>query len=248
MIDSNTASSTSRIDSLISKERSLQYWENVDASDNGMLGGVPAVAGFSHTSKVDLQGSRSFLAKLGIGMTNDRRIVAHALEGGAGIGRVTDGLLRGLALHIDVIEPVIKFNDKLRGNSGVRHIFNVGLEGWLPLEAVRYDLIWIQWCVGYLTDEQLLGFLKQCGQALNPENGVIVLKENISMSGSDLFDATDSGLIREDSKFRQLFTQAGLRITKTDLQKGLPRVSSRKLLPVRMYALKPMVDVKPTTE
>ena len=84
MIGSNPTSSTSGIDSLISKEQSLQYWENVDASDDGMLGGVPTVAGFSNTSKIDLQGSRSFLAKLGIGMTNDRRTVAHTLEGGAG--------------------------------------------------------------------------------------------------------------------------------------------------------------------
>ena len=44
---------------------------------------------------------------------------------------------------------------------------------------------------------------------------------------------------RDDSKFRKLFSQAGLRIIKTDLQKGLPTISSRKLLPVRMYALKP---------
>jgi len=61
-----------------------KYWEGVDADINGMLGGVPSVAGFSHIHKVDLQGSRSFLAKLGIGKKNGRRRVATALEGGAG--------------------------------------------------------------------------------------------------------------------------------------------------------------------
>jgi protein N-terminal methyltransferase len=50
----------------------------------GMLGGIPSVPGFSHVSKVDLQGSRGFLAKLGIGKKNGRRTVAKALEGGAG--------------------------------------------------------------------------------------------------------------------------------------------------------------------
>lgn len=55
-----------------------RYWEGVTADINGMLGGFPAV------SKVDLQGSRSFLAKLGIGSKNGRRRVAAALEGGAG--------------------------------------------------------------------------------------------------------------------------------------------------------------------
>jgi hypothetical protein len=61
-----------------------EYWEGVNADINGMLGGIPSMIGFSHVSKVDLQGSRSFLAKLGIGKKNGRRTVAHALEGGAG--------------------------------------------------------------------------------------------------------------------------------------------------------------------
>lgn len=60
------------------------YWEGVNADIEGMLGGIPSMSGFSHVSKVDLQGSRSFLAKLGIGKKNDRRTVANALEGGAG--------------------------------------------------------------------------------------------------------------------------------------------------------------------
>ena len=112
------------------------------------------------------------------------------------IGRVTDGLLRGLASHVDVIEPVAKFNSKLREVAEVRHIFNVGLEDWSPADGVQYDLVWIQWCVGYLTDEQLVGFLRRCRQALNPENGLLVMKENLSTSGSDYYDATDSSLTR----------------------------------------------------
>lgn len=50
----------------------------VDADVNGMLGGFPYV------SKVDLQTSRNFLAKLGIGTKEGQRIVNAALEGGAG--------------------------------------------------------------------------------------------------------------------------------------------------------------------
>jgi protein N-terminal methyltransferase len=61
-----------------------EYWEGVNADINGMLGGIPSMTGFSHVSKVDLQGSRGFLAKLGIGNKNGRRTVANVLEGGAG--------------------------------------------------------------------------------------------------------------------------------------------------------------------
>ena len=95
-----------------------------------------------------------------------------------------------------MIEPVAKFNDKLREISDVRSIFNVGLKEWLPVEGVQYDLVWIQWCVGCLTDEHLMAFLIRCRQALSPANGVIVVKENISTSGSDYFDTTDSSLTR----------------------------------------------------
>lgn len=95
-----------------------------------------------------------------------------------------------------MIEPIAKFNDKLREISDVRSIFNVGLEEWSPVEGIQYDLVWIQWCVGYLTDEQLVAFLMRCRQAFSPEKGMIVVKENISTSGSDYFDTTDSSLTR----------------------------------------------------
>lgn len=66
-------------DSYISARAGRAYWQGVDADVNGMLGGIPAV------SKIDLQGSRAFLAKLGVG--RDRaglRALTRALEGGAG--------------------------------------------------------------------------------------------------------------------------------------------------------------------
>jgi len=61
-----------------------RYWEGVSADINGMLGGVPSAGWFPNVSKVDLVGSRSFLAKLGIGARPGKRRVAAALEGGAG--------------------------------------------------------------------------------------------------------------------------------------------------------------------
>lgn len=71
-------------DSFISKEDGLKYWEGISADVNGMLGGIPAVQGFHGILRTDLQGSRTFLAKLGIGSKNGRHKVINALEGGAG--------------------------------------------------------------------------------------------------------------------------------------------------------------------
>lgn len=47
-------------DSNIDHAAARSYWSSIDADVNGMLGGFP------HVSRVDLQGSRAFLVKLGI--------------------------------------------------------------------------------------------------------------------------------------------------------------------------------------
>ncbi|GAB1314586.1 Alpha N-terminal protein methyltransferase 1 [Madurella fahalii] len=219
------------IDALINKDDGLKYWEGVNADVNGMLGGFPQV------SKIDIRGSRTFLAKLGIGSKPGQRVAASALEGGAGIGRVTEGLLLdGIAQQVDVIEPVAKFTRALSGKPGVRNIFNIGLEDWRPAEGDQYDLIWIQWCVGHLTDGELVRFLERCKTALNPDGGVIVVKENNSTDKEDVFDEVDSSVTRNDQTFRRLFSEAGLRLIQIELQKGFHNIG---LLPVRMYALKP---------
>ncbi|KAL8367155.1 hypothetical protein RB599_010245 [Gaeumannomyces hyphopodioides] len=216
-----------------------EYWEGVNADIDGMLGGIPSTGGFSYVSKVDLQGSRSFLAKLGIGKKNGRRRVANALEGGAGIGRITQGLLVEVADAVDGIEPVAKFVAPLQEVTGVRNVFNVGLEDWCPVEGTLYDLIWVQWCVGYLTDEQFVAFMKRCRAALNPDGGVMVVKENLSTSGIDALDEVDGCVTRVDSNFLSLFEEAGWRIIRTETQRGFVSLHRRKLLPVRSYALKP---------
>lgn len=112
------------------------------------------------------------------------------------VGRITEGLLLEVAEQVDVVEPIAKFTASLTGKAGVRNVHNVGLEEWQPADDVRYDLVWTQWCVGHLTDKQLVQYLERCKAVLNP-NGVIVLKENISTSGNDLFDDEDSSVTRQ---------------------------------------------------
>lgn len=75
---SDPAPSASAPDSRINTKDGRQYWEAVNADVDGMLGGFPYV------TKVDLQGSKNFLAKMGIGNKEGLRIVQSAMEGGAG--------------------------------------------------------------------------------------------------------------------------------------------------------------------
>jgi len=216
-------------DAQINHQDSRDYWQGIDADVNGMLGGFPYI------SKVDLQGSKNFLAKLGIGGKSEMK-VDRAVDCGAGIGRITEGLLLGIAAKVDIVEPIAKFTDSLKGKDGIGKIFNVGLEDWSPQEPgeSKYDLIWNQWCLGHLTDAQLTTYLEKCQKVLN-EAGLIVVKENLSTSGEDVFDELDSSVTRCDQKFRDIFEKARLRVKKTEIQKGLPK----ELYPVRIYALVP---------
>lgn len=196
------------------------------------------------------------------------RRLSHARPRARRIGRITRGLLLDVAKRIDVVEPISKFTEALHGIPGVRDIENVGLEKWHPKPGRRYDLVWVQWCVGHLTDNQLVQLLVRCRDALNPR-GLVVIKENLSTTGADVFDEEDSSVtrserepghrvtptrrtqadeplknkkqkpFRHDNTFRDIFQKAGFQIKKTELQRGFPSNSEMTLLPVRMYALQP---------
>ncbi|KAF7941184.1 hypothetical protein BELL_0309g00070 [Botrytis elliptica] len=212
-------------DSQINHADAINYWESIEASDDGMLGGFPYI------SRVDIQGSKNFLGKLGVKGAK----LGRAVDCGAGIGRITKALLLSVADTVDIVEPVTKFSSALINQPGVGQIYSVGLEAWTPDAETRYDLMWNQWCLGHLTDSQLAEYLQKCGKMLN-ENGWIIVKENMSThAGNDMFDELDSSVTRTDEKFRALFEKAGLKLMKTELAKGFPK----GLYPVRIYALKP---------
>ncbi|KAK8091986.1 hypothetical protein PG997_002347 [Apiospora hydei] len=237
-------------DSLIRTENQLSYWSGISADVNGMLGGFPSI------STVDLRGSRAFLVKLGIGKTKGLHKIERTLEGGAGIGRITKGLLVDISQTVDVVEPIAKFTEELSQTPGVGQIHNMGLEEWPPSTSPstttdddsssspsspsrKYNLIWLQWCLGHLTDTQLVAFLRRCRDVLVSSSDsspapAIVVKENNATSDADLFDDLDSSVTRTDEKYHALFREAGLRLVRTELQNGLPK----GLYPVRMYALK----------
>jgi len=159
-------------------------------------------------------------------------------------------LLTSIADVVDIVEPVAKFTDALKAKPGVGMIFNTGLEDWNLSAEYTYDLVWAQWCLGHLTSVQLVTFLRKCAEALS-EEGYIIVKENLTSIGSDIFHNEDNSVTRYvtwrmrmyflihcrcDENFRDLFREAGLKLVKTELQNGLPKV----LFKVRMYALQPV--------
>lgn len=233
-------SPTAAPDSLINPAAAIAYWSSTSPTVSGVLGGFPQV------SRIDLQGSSNFLAKLRRGSKHFpfEKKFRRAVDCGAGIGRITEGLLVKLAEVVDVVEPVKAFTDKVEGKKGVGRVWNVGLEDWPPKGAEGedgrepYDLIWTQWCLGQLTDADAIEYLKRVQtREILSEGGWIVVKENLSNHhlGEDVYDEVDSSVTRTDLKFRQLFEDAGLKIASTELQKGMPK----GLYQVRTYALQP---------
>ncbi|PWW80681.1 hypothetical protein C7212DRAFT_349710 [Tuber magnatum] len=225
-------------DALVDAQKSLEYWNTVDATPNGMLGGYESV------SRIDLVGSRTFVAKLKLPVAHATSARPRVADCGAGIGRVTKGFLsklNGGRVCVDVVEPVKKFTDQARVNLSeeiddgrVGEIYNVGLENWIP-KAGAYWIIWNQWCLGHLQDQQLVDYLERCKAGI-VSGGVIVVKENIAPDPDDIYDEADSSVTRTDPKLRTLFGRAGLRAVRTEVQRGLPK----QLFQVRSYALKPL--------
>lgn len=210
-------------DSKIDPASAIAYWSSTEPTVNGVLGGFPQV------SRIDLQGSSNFFAKLRrkTGQFAAAQKLSRVCDCGAGIGRITDGFLCKIADQVDLVEPVRSFTDQVKAEN-VGRIFNLGLEDWDPeAEACGpYDMIWNQWCLSQITDAQVVSYLKRLQRVLST-SGFIIVKENLSSHqlGLDVYDEVDSSVTRTDDKFRHLFEKAGLKIVSTELQRGFPKVS-----------------------
>jgi len=203
--------------------KSVSYWSAVEATDNGVLGG------FGNISSIDLTGSHAFLK-----LSKVVDFSGPAADCGAGIGRTTKGLLCPLFPVVDLIEPTPKFVEKakenLKGVPTMGEFIQLGLEKWTP-EPNKYSLIWCQWVLPYLTDVDLIAFLKRCVKGLRP-GGVIGVKENISRDGW-VADNEDFSITRTEEQYKSIFRAAGLKVAYEKLQLGFPK----QLFPVKMFAL-----------
>ena len=115
-------------------KRGVQYWEGVEASVDGVLGG------FGHVSRVESLGSRSFLLSVlphlsycapassnvsSVQWKKDRvaerggkgKARTRVLDCGAGVGRVTQHSLIPLFDEVHMVDPVAKFLQEAKKQS-----------------------------------------------------------------------------------------------------------------------------------
>jgi len=152
----------------------------------------------------------------------------HAVDCGAGIGRITKNLLTKLFTKTDLVDPIESFNKDVmegeylrveRDTGKIGQVFTMGLQQFTPEEG-KYSVIWNQWCLGHLTDVDLVEYFKRCREGLVPDGGVIIVKENLTF-GEDNFDGLDSSFTRTEKTFRRIFTKAGLKIIHVAEQHGM---------------------------
>lgn len=155
----------------------VAYWDAQEATDDGVLGGHGHLSGVdvrdSEAFLLKVMGSR-----LGATNANERDSVDMgrgekktfvALDCGAGVGRVSACLLLRHFHEVDLVEPsahlLATAKKRLCGKRASTSreaelwpadhravgFFQCGLESFHP-EPGRYDVIWIQWALLYLTD------------------------------------------------------------------------------------------------
>lgn len=207
--------------------KATSHWQTQEANLNGILGGYP------ETNGPDLRESRRFLEQLGTMAAAPGR--GSAMDCGAGIGRVTGGLLVHLFDRVDVVEQDERLLATARTELTDQRVERFVCSSLQQLEPEhgRYDVIWIQWVLLYLPDDDLVRFLQRCAKGL-ARRGAICVKENVAES-SWLVDREDNSIARTDTQYKALFKRAGLRIVHEMQQACWPT----DLIPVRMYALRP---------
>jgi protein N-terminal methyltransferase len=175
-------------------ETAARYWHvQVPSTVDGMLGGYESI------SEIDLSASKEFLTRLLLAPTkpswfdtatatpaDPKKPKLYCCDIGAGIGRVTKGLLLPLEIfhQCDLVEGSsvhLRAAPSYLGDASNKcRFFCADLQEWDP-PTCKYHLIWIQWVICYLTDVDCFKFLRRCADALC-DDGILCMKENTCSS------------------------------------------------------------------
>lgn len=213
---------------------SMWYSSLVEPTVDGMLGGLSYV----HNDEVEWSKFRlKQLAADGTIRTNS------CLDCGGGIGRVSHYVLKPVFRNVDMVEGCKLFVQTSTTNfakNSIRERYNLELQNVEELNkqltGAKYDVVFLQWVIGHLTDRDTVKFLKFArDNLLVPLTGRIIMKENCIINDGFFLDKEDINLIRSLDMIRELCRQAGLRILTIDEQPTWPE----NLYPIRFFVLIP---------
>eukprot|EP00347_Sterkiella_histriomuscorum_P022135 403331558 len=204
-------------------KKQVEYWSTQEASINGVL------SGYGDFHNIDQEVSNKILDQYKSTMGSSR-----ALDCGAGIGRITKFVLEPRFDKIDLMEPTASLLDKAKEFIGSDKVDNYYCKGLQDFEFEhKYDCIWVQWVFCYLTDEDLIIFLKKCSENMIDSNSLLVAKENVHDEGFYV-DKEDNSVVRSDKIYQEIFEEAGFMVVKQQYQPGFPE----DLFNISIYVLK----------
>lgn len=189
-----------------------KYWETIPATVDGMLGGLEVL------SNADCEYSIKIIEKY-------QKSAKTALDVGAGIGRVTKNVLLTKYNQTDMLEVDQKFLDEApvylgdQLKSRVPKMYCCGMQDF-KFEK-QYDCIWIQWCIGHLTDADAIEFLLACKNNLS-KDGFIVIKDNLTSIEESVLDEEDSSVTRATQDLLNLVEVSGLKVIEKSFQSNWP--------------------------
>jgi protein N-terminal methyltransferase len=141
---------------------------------------------------------------------------------------------------VDLLEPSQNLLAEARRSLGsrVRLFLDLPLQLWPSnnheqQQRQEYDVVWTQWVLLYLTDEDLVEFFRAAAKALRP-GGVVVVKENVAHAEA-VVDEEDCSVTRTAEEYKKLAALADMEILLEMKQPIWPS----DLFPVLMLALAP---------
>ena len=187
-----------------------KHWESQEPTLVNVLGG------FEESHLPDVKCSCELLNGL---ILSHQLKPGKALDCAAGIGRVTEFILCKFFKEIDLFENNQKFVEKckikFKGNDKVKKIYTSSMQDF-KFES-KYDLIWIQWCLENLEDEDLKPFLKKCYDNLN-NDGIIIVKENLY----NFEDDEEEGKTKKEQKEKDGTNNIEFKYNELDFSKQRP--------------------------
>lgn len=125
-----------------------------------------------------------------------------------------------------------KARENLAGNPKLGSFYQQGMQQF-SFER-KYDVIWIQWVIGHLTDNDFISFLLKCKENLKA-NGVIVIKDNACDKHGFWLDKADYSVARSVNYYDALFQHAGFEAILTQKFTDFPPT----MLPIFKFVIRP---------
>ncbi|EUB58635.1 N-terminal Xaa-Pro-Lys N-methyltransferase 1 [Echinococcus granulosus] len=124
--------------------------------------------------------------------------------------------------------------------------FCCALRDFTPPEG-RYDIIWVQWVIGYLTLSATVEFLRQCvarlrpcdstatGTATDPVGQSVIVPRDVFPDAKPDFDEAESSFMRTHDELLEVFRKAKLRVLLDERQTNMPSY----ICPIYAFVLVP---------